>query len=172
MINSDKIENVDSLESNKEEADARLLLHVNHAANSGYTSVTVIADDTDVMILCLAFVHQIYCDIYIGCGNKNRTKLLSINKIASTLGKEVCESLLGYHAYTGCDTVSAFSGQGKLKGLKLVTQSKDFQRAFKDMGRLWTLSDEVFTILQEFTCNMYAARSPICEVNKLRYQLW
>ena len=42
------------MECTHEEADISLLLHVHHAAESGYKSVPLVAEDTDVMILCLA----------------------------------------------------------------------------------------------------------------------
>lgn len=171
-ISSDAIEEVQSLETMQEEADTRLLLHIQHAASSGSKSVIVIAEDTDVMILCLAFVDRISCEVFMRSGTKNRTILKSINKIASAVGKEICSALPGLHAYTGCDTVSSFAGQGKLKGLKLVCQSKAFQKAFSELGNKWDLPEDLFAMLQEFTCRLYAARSPICHVNELRYQIW
>ena len=37
--------------SNQEEADTRIILHSAHAADEGYRSVVVAADDTDAMVL-------------------------------------------------------------------------------------------------------------------------
>ena len=36
-----------------------------------------------------------------------------MSKIAGVLGQEASKALLGLHAFTGCDSVSAFSGIGK-----------------------------------------------------------
>ena len=36
----------------------------------------------------------------------------------------VSNALLGLHAYKGCDTVSAFSGKGKVKPLKLMMKNE------------------------------------------------
>lgn len=163
---------VDDLKCSHEEADTRLLLHAHHAAESGYKSVLLIAEDTDVMILCLAFSRNIDCQMHMRCGTKNRSRLISINKIAASLGHDVCKALVGLHAFTGCDSVSAFAGQGKLKGLKLIQQNQNFQKAFAKLGEHWDVTDELFDVLQEFTCNMYAARTNISSVNELRYHLW
>ncbi len=38
--------------------------------------------------------------------------------IADSVGIDVCRSLIGMHACTGCDTVSAFAGKGKARALK------------------------------------------------------
>ena len=55
---------------------------------------------------------------------------MDIKKVTATLGTDVCKALIGMHAYTGCDTVSAFAGKGKAKALKLLTKSKLYQDTF------------------------------------------
>ena len=65
--------------------------------------------------------------------------LIRINTFASAPRKELCESLLGLHAYVGCNTVSAFS-QGQLQGFKRVCQNKGFQKTFTELGTHWDLS--------------------------------
>ena len=75
----------------------------------------------------------------------------------------MCNALIGLHA---------FAGQGKLKGLKLLQQNQNFQKAFTSLGEHWHVTDDLFDALQEFTCNLYAARTNISCVNELRYQLW
>ena len=171
-ISTTAVSEVNDLQSMHEEADTRLLLHANHAAESGYKSVILVVEDTDVMILCLAFSGNINCQMHMRCGTKNRSRLISINKLTSNLGNDICKALLGFHAFSGCDSVSAFAGQGKIKGLKLIQQNQKFQEAFTTLGEHWHLTDELFDVLQEFTCSLYAARTNIKCVNTLRYQLW
>ena len=48
------------LEIFSEEADTRILLHALHAGKSGYKAAVIIAEDTDVLILCLGFSKDIY----------------------------------------------------------------------------------------------------------------
>ena len=63
---------VADLKSTHEEADTRLLLHASHGANMGSKAVIITAEDTDVMVLCLAFQKNITCPIYMKCGTQNR----------------------------------------------------------------------------------------------------
>ena len=50
---------VEELNSTREEADTRPILHAAHAAKSGTKAVVVASEDTDVFLLCLAFNHFI-----------------------------------------------------------------------------------------------------------------
>ena len=57
--------------------------------------------------------------------------------------------------FTGCDTVSSFSSHGKRTALKLLIENKKSQDAFARFGQQWTVPDDLFDILQEFTCRLY-----------------
>ena len=119
-ITNDQWAEVAELQSNQEEADTRIILHAAHAAGVGYSAVVVTADDTDVIVLCLAFSPDISCPLFQKCGTNNRVRYIDINKLRQGLIYDVCNSLIGMHAYTGCDTVSAFAGRVKLGALTLM----------------------------------------------------
>jgi hypothetical protein len=51
-----------------------------------------------------------------GTGNKKR--LIDITKLAQQYQQELCTALLGMHAFTHCDTTSAFKEIGKVKPIK------------------------------------------------------
>ena len=51
--------------------------------------------------------------MFVKCGTQNRVHYIDIGKLGASLGADVCEVLLGMHALTGCDSVSAFGGRGK-----------------------------------------------------------
>ncbi|KAJ8251972.1 hypothetical protein COCON_G00212840 [Conger conger] len=76
------------------------------------------------------------------------------------------------HAFTGCDTVSAFAGRGKVGTLKQLKSDRTYQDAFLELGRTWDVSDELFKKLQELTCRMYVPSTKTTSVNLLRYQLF
>ncbi|CAH1248853.1 Hypp8457 [Branchiostoma lanceolatum] len=171
-ISTERTHVVRDLNSNQEEADTRIMLHVAHAARSGYETVIVSSEDTDVFLLCLAFEHTLPTSIFFKCGTQTRIRYVSISSAARVIGQDLCSSLLGMHAFTGCDTVSAFSGRGKLGALRLVKQNRDFQEMFKLVGTEWELSDELFKKLQNFTCHMYTSRPGTSDVNEIRYRLF
>ena len=68
--------------------------------------------------------------------------------------------------------MSSFSGHGKLNALKLLIENKKLQDAFTRFGHQWTVPDDLFAILQEFTCRLYSLWSATCDVNDLRYELF
>lgn len=103
------------------------------------------------------------------CGTKTRRRVVDIRKVAATVGIDVCRALIGMHAYTGCDTVSAFAGKGKAKALKLLTSSKENQDTFLKLGQEWDLSPELIDQLEAFTCLLYAPKASSTRINNLRY---
>ena len=110
----------EDLRSTHEEADTRVLFHAANAASAGYQAVMISSEDTDVFVLCLAFSSFIPYSLYVKCGNKTRTMYIDISNVTRMLGSQVCKSLLDLHALTGCDSVSAFAGKGKIAALKLL----------------------------------------------------
>ena len=80
---------VAGLQSNQEEADTRMFLHAAHAAAEGYSAVVIIADDTNVLVLNLAFSADISCPLFQKCGTKNRVRYIDITKLHQALGDGV-----------------------------------------------------------------------------------
>ncbi|KAK3751112.1 hypothetical protein QZH41_016239, partial [Actinostola sp. cb2023] len=162
----------EDLKSSQEEADTRLLFHASHAARNGYSSIVISSEDTDVFVLCLAFKVFIPSTIYLKCGTQTRTKYINITTVVQVHGSELCKCLLGLHAFTGCDTVSAFSGKGKLSALKMAKSNQAFCELFQQLGIDWQVNNELFLRLQEFTCMLYSSNSGTTSVNELRYRLF
>ena len=67
-MTADEWVEVAELQSTQEEAYTILLLHALHAARTGSNVVIVTSEDTDVILLCLAFQKDISCPIYQKCG--------------------------------------------------------------------------------------------------------
>ena len=159
------------LHSSQEEADTRIFLHVKHAATR-YKTAIIVAEDTDVLILGLAFSGDIPCELFMKYGTQNRTRYINITKLSKILGNVACKAMIGLHAYTGCDSVSAFAGKGKVSGLNLMLKNASFQQLFCNFGKEWTLADVNLTTPHEFTCRLNARRSNVSSVNDMRYQLF
>ncbi len=112
-LTEDRWEDVAELRSMQEQADICLVLHTQHASRDGYRSAIICADDIDIFILSLAMQGDMDISICQKFGTNNRTRYAEVKKIGRSLGHDVCNSLIGMHAYTGCDTVSCFAGKGK-----------------------------------------------------------
>ena len=131
-----------------------MLLHALHAAESGYKAVIITSDDTDVLVLALGLSKGIQCQIYQKCGTQSQTRFLNITKLCQSLGGSISGALIGMHAFTGCDTVSAFAGRGKVGTFKQLKTDRTYQEAFFELGCAWDVSDEFFKKLQDITCLM------------------
>ena len=170
-LTKDDHEEIIALQTNQEEADTRILLHAKHAA-AEYSSLICIADDTNVFVLSLALCNCINSNIFVRRGTKTHTRLIDITKLATVLTEEVCTSLIGLHAWTGCDTISSLSGQGKVKALKIIRQNSKYRDTFITLGSLWEMSSDDFRTIEEFTCQLYSRNTKVWEVNELRYQMF
>jgi len=158
MITSDKVEIVPELYSSQEEADTRIMLHLSHISRFNYKSAIVASIDTDVRLLCIAFIEQFSMKVFQKSGTENRVKYVNINDVHNLLGNDVCQALLGMHAFTGCDSVSCFAGKGKLSALKLLRKHKEYRDLFNQFGTSWDLTEEIFLKIQAFTCELYGAK--------------
>ena len=106
------------------------------------------------------------------CGTKTRRRVVDISKVAATVGEGVCKALIGMHAYTGRNTLSAFAGKGKAKALKLLTTSRENQDTFTKVGQEWDIPPELMDKLETFTCLLYATKASSTKINDLRYHLF
>ena len=117
LITKTKIEKLQSC--NYHEADTRLIFH----ARQSTAPVIIRATDTNVLIL-----------LSYGCNGckpshdwmmKIYHRYISVNKLTTHFGEEVCEVLPAYHSITGCDTTSFPFRIGKIKPIKkLMKQGK------------------------------------------------
>ena len=64
-IMKEAVMEVPELACTLEEADTRVILHASHAACSLFKSVVIVAADTDILVLCIAFKKEINCDLYM-----------------------------------------------------------------------------------------------------------
>ena len=65
---------------------------------------------------------------------KSRIRIVNLSSIKGVLSTDVAHALPALHAFTGCGSVSAFSGKGKLSALKLLKRSKEYQNTLKQLG--------------------------------------
>lgn len=159
-LSTDLCEIQDDLACSQEEADTRLLLHAQHAAET-YDYVVLISDDTDVFVIAVSLQPQFNKgNLFIRRGTKTRMRLINLSTVAGKLGPATCHALPGLHAWTGCDTVSALAGKGKVKAFKLMTKPKHerFVAAFAALGSLWQMPSELFAgqlrLKLSMTCGM------------------
>ncbi len=167
--------------SDHEEVDTRMCLHIKDSLEKGARVVSVQTVDTDVIIIIAATFHQLQStypgvEIWVAFGVGKHFRYLHINKICQNLGASLCQALLFYHAFSGCDTTSQFYGKGKKssweawKSYPSATQA--FHYALKHPFQSILLASPTFEILERFTCVLYDKTTPISKVNEFRKDLF
>ena len=167
-----KATSVLELVSNQEEADTRIVLHCLYASQRLAISsgIVVRSPDTDVFVLLLYYSSQIPQTLLFdtGCGNHRRQ--LDIHKCASELDFNTRSALPAFHAFTGCDSTSAFVRKGKKGPFKLLCNTPSAINALSTIGTTCD-SIDVTTMkqLENFVCTMYG-KPDSCDVNQVRYE--
>lgn len=166
-------ETVPELFCTQEEADSRIMLHAKDAATS-YESVLCFSNDTDVLVLAVGLCKSIKCkNLCVLKRIKSALTVIPVSQIASALGEQLVSALIGYYCWSGCDTVSAFAGQGKVKGFKLLSKMEQrFIDAFRKLGTDWVLSNDINETIEEFVCQLYVPKCKTKSVDELRYQMF
>ena len=105
--------------------------HAEHGSKNSYRSVIIVSEDTDVLVLCLAYQSRIPSSLYQKCGSQMHARFVDIATIRQSVGEELCNALPGIHSFTGCDTVSAFAGCGKVRAVTLAKQDRPTLEMFQ-----------------------------------------
>ena len=184
MLTSTTCTTVDSLRSDHEEADTRMLLHAKHASLT-CDKVMIYTPDTDVIITAMSMCSAIEANLFVMTGKGNARRIIDIalisNKANETINKTDCDkntflgALIGYHSFTGCDTTSCFAGRGKARPLSIMASKERYMDVFASLGRGETVSVEHENILESFVCEMYGEKcrrdESLC-VDDARYKIY
>ena len=155
-----------------ESTDTCMILHAAHASRTGSTVVVIVSEDTDVLLLSFALNMDISAAIYQKCCTSTHTRYVDVSKVATTWSPDVCKGLLVMHAFTGCDTISAFAGKGKVGELKLLQKSATTQEMFQALGETWDVQPEMYKSFEKFTALLYGCRDENLDINDLRYAMF
>lgn len=152
------------------EGDADTLI-VKEALNiSQEKPVTVVADDTDILILLLYHSSK---NIVMQSATRS-DKVRDIQAMQRSIGEEACKTLLFVHALTGCDTTSALFGKSKSSAFKSITKSKKLCEWASHFGSSEdiTTKDYLIDIGCKFIESLYGSNSEGSKLNILRYELY
>jgi len=116
---------------NHEEADTRTVVHIVHALEHGAKTFHVRTVDTNVVVILVGTfydlrVTQPLIDIWVAFGMGKNYRFYHISAICASLEEQQSRALPVFHAFSGCDTTSAFRGKRK----KSVWQA---WQAYKDV---------------------------------------
>ena len=66
------------LDSAQEEADTRILLHANDAKEAGFLHTVVVYQDTDVLVLLIAFCEQLTEEVWMKKGTTQHPNYIAL----------------------------------------------------------------------------------------------
>jgi len=158
-----------------EEADTRMLLHAAHAAANGHTRVMIKTVDNDVVVLAIACFERIgTSELWIAFGAAKNLRFIAVHELVKILGSDRCKALPFFHAFTGCDTVSSFTGHGKRTAWETWNCFPDVTDAFLQLSSEPTDVDFAtgMSLLQRFVVRLYERSSSKVSVNSLRKHLF
>ena len=121
----------ESLTSNQEEADTKVVLHRQQILKSNETSVITLrlpSGDTDIVVLTVALLYEFQNRVLIDVGSGDNEKVMQLSNIDNE--KYLVYALIGFHAFTGNDYISSFFRKGKEKYWKLLEKRNKFQHPF------------------------------------------
>ena len=91
----------------------------------------------------------------------------------ATMTPTQCLTLPVFHAFTGCDTVSAFAGRGKKTAWATWKSFSEVTSAFNELlSTSSEVSEGSMLLLEQFVVLMYDRTSESMEVNEARKQLF
>ena len=142
---------------NHEEADTRMFLHVRHAASLGHKEITLRSADTDVIVIAVSLFNQLDINkLWILKNSGNKTTYIPVHDICASLAPSTVTGLLYFHAYTGCDTVSAFSQVGKRTAWNIADDSPSVWQACSTLSNFpQSIDRATFAALERFTVLLY-----------------
>lgn len=152
------------LQSDHEEADTRVILHCIHSVTE---NIVVLARDTDIAILLIAHFNKMKCEtLWLQAGTSKKPKYIPIHGIVKTLALEqtVLESMLAYHAITGCDTVSYLQGHSKKTSWNVFLEH---HKLLHEFGKTETLSVNDANMAEAFICRIYQVPYDCCDKGRV-----
>jgi len=106
--------------------------------------------------------------ILFDTGKGDKKQVIDISDLGRGLTEPFCTVLLSLHAFSGCDSTSAF--KGKVKAVKILPQKLAFVQTLAERRDTWQVKDGVIDKLESFTCCVYG-RPRFSTVDDLRYQM-
>ena len=153
---------VSMLRSDHEEADTRVILHCIHSAAD---HIVVLARDTDIAILLLAHFIKIPCEtLWLKAGTSSKPKYIPIHEIWETFEQSVLDTILAFHAITGCDTVSYLKGHSKKTSWDVFLEN---HMLLQDIGKSEDLSEEGASMAEAFLCRIYKVPYDSCDKGRV-----
>lgn len=127
------------------------------------------ANDTDVLVLALSVFAGLQeaglQQMWVAFGQGQNIRWISVHDIFQYVDQEKVKGMLFFHAFTGCDTVSAFRNKGKKPAWQTWDICPEASPVFSKLGTYPpTVDDCDLKILKKFVILIYDRSSTAATV--------
>ena len=149
-----------------EEADLRIIPHVQHAIKQGNLRVIVTSNDTDVVVLLIHYykVFQSINELWIYYGTGEKARYIPIHRLNSVIEEATASSLLVSHILTGCDVTSKIGT--KASAYKYISNKLSAFAATE------VLTDEAIKVAEKYLAQVVDHCDDCKTFDELRYKYY
>ena len=160
------------LQSDREEADTKIILYALDATADGATDLTIHSQDTDVLVLAIRRSSEICLNTSLVSERGTSHRSIKLQTIAEALGPEKTAALPAFRAITGADNTGSLSGKGKVSCWKAFLEAEDsVLNALAKLGREEQPGTDIKVGIERLVCQLYLPRTDITTVKELRWFL-
>ena len=154
------------LDSKIEEADSRIIPHVEKAVMKGVKRVIVHSNDTDVLVYPLYYIHYFINlgveELWIKYGTGDKSRHIPVHKLGCVLGTQLCKVILKSHVLTGSDVTSKV-------GTKAAALNSEPEKYLESFGEMNKPSMESLEKAEKYLVQVLQKNSKCTNFNELRY---
>jgi len=135
------------------------------------------AHDTDVVVIAISVTKSLkelgLEKMWIAFGQGGNFPWIPVHEVVHAIASEKASGLPFFHAFTGCDTVSAFRGRGKKPAWQTWNVCKEISTTLTKLSQCVTALDNAdLQSLEKFVVVMYDRSSADVSVNDARLNLF
>ena len=160
-----------------EEADSRIFVHAKDATTDGSKSIIIKDNDTDVPVIAISVLPPLQElgleKMWIAFGQGAKMRWIPVHEVVSAIWLEKTRGIPYFHAFTGCDVVSAFRGKVKKSAWQTWNVFDDVSETFTNLSQHPTLIRDLdLQRLERFVVLMYERSSAATGVDEARLHIF
>ena len=150
------VSDVNLLQGNHDEADTRIVFHLDHIDLLDPGHVIVRATDSAGTVILL-INNKVFenCKLWMDIGRDigNSRRYLDITNISKSFN-DIIPALPGLYSFTGIECTPAFYNKGKIKPYELMEKNKKYIELFTSFGEA-PITEEMICDAEILVCEMY-----------------
>ena len=156
-----------------EEADTRLFVHAKDASIEGNKKIIISSTDTDVVVIAISCFSDLHIEkLWIAFGRGKDFRWIPIHELCLSLGPRA-KAFTFFHAFTGCDTVSAFRGNGKKSALQAWNIFEEATEVFRKLSTMpESISEDDKLAVEQLVVVLHDRSSTAKHINEDRLDMF